>query len=87
VGRAVEGLRKLTCPLISPNRSARGTSLTEVLWSRNFRASHDATLYTDDIPIDATIPTVYNSATQSQDDGIHENVLGHVSIGAHAAAQ
>jgi hypothetical protein len=39
------------------------------------------------IPIDATIPAVYNSATQSQDDGIHENVLGHASIGAHAAAQ
>jgi hypothetical protein len=39
------------------------------------------------IPIDATIPAVYNSATQSQDDGVHENVLGHASIGAHAAAQ
>ena len=39
------------------------------------------------IPVDATIPAVYNSATQSQEDGIHENVLGHASIGAHAAAQ
>jgi hypothetical protein len=39
------------------------------------------------IPVDATIPAVYNSATQSQDDGVHENVLGHASIGAHAAAQ
>jgi hypothetical protein len=39
------------------------------------------------IPIDATLPAVYNAARQSQDDGIHENVLGHASIGAHAAAQ
>jgi hypothetical protein len=39
------------------------------------------------IPVDATLPEVYNSAKQSQDDGIHENVLGHASIGAHAAAQ
>jgi hypothetical protein len=39
------------------------------------------------IPIDATIPSIYNSATQSQDDGVHENVLGHASIGAYAAAQ
>jgi hypothetical protein len=39
------------------------------------------------IPVDATILTVYDSATQSQDDGVHENVLGHASIGAHAAAQ
>lgn len=39
------------------------------------------------IPIDATIPAVYNSATQSQEDGVHQNVLGHASIGAHAAAQ
>jgi hypothetical protein len=39
------------------------------------------------IPVDATMPEVYNSAKQAQDDGIHENVLGHASIGAHAAAQ
>ena len=39
------------------------------------------------IPVDATLPAVYNSATQSQDDGVHEDVLGHASIGAHAAAQ
>jgi hypothetical protein len=39
------------------------------------------------IPIDATLPALYNAATQSQDDGIHENVLGHASIGAHGAAQ
>jgi hypothetical protein len=39
------------------------------------------------IPVDATIPAVYDSATQAQDDGVHENVLGHASIGAYAAAQ
>lgn len=39
------------------------------------------------IPVDATIPAVYNSATQSQQDGVHQNVLGHASIGEHAAAQ
>jgi hypothetical protein len=39
------------------------------------------------IPIDATKSAVYNSATQSQEDGVHENVFGHASIGAHAAAQ
>ena len=39
------------------------------------------------VPVDATIPAVYNSAKQAQEDGVHENVLGHASIGAHAAAQ
>ena len=39
------------------------------------------------IPIDATIPSVYNSAKEAQDDGIHENEFGHASIGAYAAAQ
>ena len=39
------------------------------------------------IPIDATIPTVYDSATESQEDGVHENVIGHASIGAYAATR
>jgi len=41
----------------------------------------------DIIPIDATIPAVYNSTTQSQEDGVHEDVLGNASIGAYAAAR
>ena len=39
------------------------------------------------IPINATIPTVYDSATESQEDGVHENVIGHASIGAYAASR
>jgi hypothetical protein len=39
------------------------------------------------IPIDATNPTIYNAARQAQDDGVHENVLGHAFIGAYAASQ
>jgi hypothetical protein len=39
------------------------------------------------IPVDATIPSVYNAAKEAQDDGIHENEFGHASIGAYAAAQ
>lgn len=36
------------------------------------------------IPIDATNPTVYNSTTQSQPDGIHESLDGHKSIAGAA---
>ncbi len=39
------------------------------------------------VPIDATLPAIYNSGKQSQEDGVHENLLGHASIAAHAAAE
>ena len=40
------------------------------------------------VPIDATLPAIYNSGKQSQrEDGVHQNAFGHASIAGHAAAE